>query len=279
MPFFGFGYSASSIITQSSISAGGTDSDAQAFIDAAGITDSTQQGAINQLVLDLKSYNIWTKMRAVYPIVGGTSTTHKWNLKNPLDTDAAYRLAFAAGMTHASTGMSPGGTSYASTYLVPNTALTVRNTHLSIYVRTDTAAGNKIEMGCANATTANPSMGLFAKYSSTNAVSDAYNNSTNRLSISNSDAKGYYISSRTSSTLHKLYKNGSVIGTDTNTEANNAMPNVQMLIGSFLFGASVIQGTDREIAFVTIGDGLDDTDSSNLNTSVNTFQTTLGRNI
>jgi hypothetical protein len=279
MPFFGFGFSASSIITQSSISAGGTDSDAQAFIDAAGITDSTQQSAINTLVTDLKTANIWTKMKAVYPIVGGSASSHKYNLVNPLDSDAAYRLAFAAGMTHASTGMSPGGTSYASTYLVPNTALTVRNTHLSIYVRTDTAAGNKIEMGCANATTANPSMGLFAKYSATNAVSDAYNNSTNRLSISNSDAKGYYVSSRTSSTLHKLYKNGSVIGTDTNTEANNAMPNVQMLIGSFLFGASVIQGTDREISLVTIGDGLSDADVTNITSAVTTFQTTLSRNV
>jgi len=276
MSYYGFGFGIGQVKKAGAVS---YDADAQAFFNAAGITNTTQKNAVNQLVLDFKSYNAWTKMKAVYPIVGGTSTTHKWNLKNPLDTDAAYRLAFAAGMTHASTGMSPGGTSYASTYLVPNTALTVRNTHLSIYVRTDTAAGNKIEMGCANATTANPSMGLFSKYSATNAVSDAYNNSTNRLSISNSDAKGYYVSSRTSSTLHKLYKNGSVIGTDTNTESNNAMPNVQMLIGSFLFGASVIQGTDREISLVTIGDGLTDADVTNITSAVNTFQTTLGRNI
>ena len=68
------------------------DSDAQAFITAAGITDSTQQAAITNLVIGLKNDNLWTKMKAIYPFVGGTAASHKFNLKNPLDTNAAYRL-------------------------------------------------------------------------------------------------------------------------------------------------------------------------------------------
>jgi len=39
----------------------GVDTDAQAFITAASITDSTQQSAINTLVTQLKTYGIWTK--------------------------------------------------------------------------------------------------------------------------------------------------------------------------------------------------------------------------
>ena len=57
------------------------DPDAQAFITAASITDPTQQIAINQLVVDLKGYNIWSKMKAIYPYVGGTSTSTSYNLK------------------------------------------------------------------------------------------------------------------------------------------------------------------------------------------------------
>ena len=60
------------------------DPDAQAFLTAAGITDATITSAINTLVVDLKGYNIWTKMKAVYPFVGGTAAAHKFNLKNPL---------------------------------------------------------------------------------------------------------------------------------------------------------------------------------------------------
>ncbi len=59
--------------------AGGGDADAQAFIDAAGITDATQQSAIRTLVGDLKTYSIWSKMKAIYPFCGGTASSHKWN--------------------------------------------------------------------------------------------------------------------------------------------------------------------------------------------------------
>ena len=50
----------------------GLDPDAQAFLTATGITDATISGAINTLVLNLKGFNLWSKMYAVYPFVGGT---------------------------------------------------------------------------------------------------------------------------------------------------------------------------------------------------------------
>ena len=88
----------------------GPPADAQAFITAAGITDPTQQSAIITLVTDLKGYGLWTKMKAIYPFVGGTATTHKFNLKNPLDTDGAFRLSFSGGWTHSANGALPNGT-------------------------------------------------------------------------------------------------------------------------------------------------------------------------
>jgi hypothetical protein len=68
------------------------DPDAIAFIAAAGITDLVQKAAITTLVLQLKSDAIWSKFQAIYPLVGGTAFTHKFNLINPLDTNAAFRL-------------------------------------------------------------------------------------------------------------------------------------------------------------------------------------------
>jgi hypothetical protein len=96
------------------------DADATAFITAAGITNLTQASAINTLVNDLKTYGLWTKMKALYPFVGGTATSHKFNLKDPRDLDAAFRLVFTGGWTHTSTGAKPNGTTgYANTYLNP----------------------------------------------------------------------------------------------------------------------------------------------------------------
>jgi len=45
------------------------DSDYQAFITATGITEPTQSAALETLVADLKSYGLWSKMKAVYPMV------------------------------------------------------------------------------------------------------------------------------------------------------------------------------------------------------------------
>jgi len=50
--------------------------------------------AVDTFVKGLKSNTILTKMKAIYPFIGGTAATHKWNLINPQDTDAAYRLTF-----------------------------------------------------------------------------------------------------------------------------------------------------------------------------------------
>ena len=103
----------------------GFDADAQAFITAAAITDVTQQNAINTLVVDLKGYSIWTKMKALYPFVGGTATTHKFNLKNPLDTNAAFRASFVGGITHSSTGVKGNGiNAYFDTWIIPSNLFT-----------------------------------------------------------------------------------------------------------------------------------------------------------
>jgi hypothetical protein len=67
------------------------DTDAQSFITAASLTDTTQTNAVNDLVLDLKAAGLWTKISTLYPMVGGNATSHKFNLKDPRDLDAAYR--------------------------------------------------------------------------------------------------------------------------------------------------------------------------------------------
>jgi hypothetical protein len=93
------------------------DPDAQIFITAAAITNSTQQNAINNLVIGLKADGLWSQMTAIYPFVGGTASQHKYNLKDPRDLNAAYRLTFFGGWTHDSRGITGNGTNtYADTY-------------------------------------------------------------------------------------------------------------------------------------------------------------------
>ena len=100
----------------------GGDADANAFISAVqggGDTlTATEQSAIQTLVADLKTAGVWNKCDAIYPFVGGTASAHKWNLKNPVDTDAGFRLTFTGTWTHDANGAKSDGadTNYADTY-------------------------------------------------------------------------------------------------------------------------------------------------------------------
>jgi hypothetical protein len=78
------------------------DPDALAFFTATTITDNIQKNAINQLLIDLKAAGIWIKIKAIYPMVGGNAATHNYNLKNPTDLDAAFRITFVGSWTHSS---------------------------------------------------------------------------------------------------------------------------------------------------------------------------------
>lgn len=249
----------------------GYDADAQAFITATGITDLTQKNAINQLVLDLKGYSIWTKMKALYPMVGGTATTHKYNLKNPLDTDAAFRLVFNGGGTHSANGYLPNGTNaYADTYFKPSINNLVGSSHLSYYSRT-LVNESKIEIGCYNLTNYNQiaiSFGGTTYCNPNNALTDIDVTFT-------SNSQGFFIASRTSATAVMGQRNLTQI-TNTSNEARNAF-NIYICAIN-LTGVTGYYST-KECAFASIGDGLTNTEAANYYTAVQAFQTTLSRNV
>jgi hypothetical protein len=247
-----------------------TDPDAQAFITAAAITDPTQQAAINTLVVDLKGYNIWTKMKAVYPIVGGTAATHKWNLKDPRDLDAAFRLTFATGWTHSSTGMTPNGTSaFADTFLNAQTVVNTTN-HLSYYSRTLTV-GSQVEIGVYDGSSI---------YYQIRAASNYYAGSTGGGTFTTTtDARGFWLGTKRSSNDRELYFNGASQNTITVNDTNN-LPNGTIYLGARkVLPNSVDFYSNKQCAFASIGDGLTDTEAANYYTAVQAFQTTLNRQI
>jgi len=102
----------------------GLDSDASAFIAANGTSDITEKSAINTLVTGLKSASLWTKLIAFYPFVGSTAAAHKWNLKDPRDLDAAFRIAWTGTpTTSTANGVKGDGSSVHG-----NTFITLSNT-------------------------------------------------------------------------------------------------------------------------------------------------------
>lgn len=258
---FGFNYGRSKKV-------GGYDADASAFFTAASITDSTQKSAVNQLVLDLKSYNIWTKMKAIYPVVGGSASAHAVNLKTP----GTYNLTFATGVTHASTGMTGNGTTgYANTSFTTNGYST--NNHLSSYIRTNVDEV-KVDIGAYETT---PGRALDIESRISNIAYNLNYISGNTNSYANTDSRGFYINTRTTSTNHKVYKNGTLKGTDTASGVSNFTRDIFILARNDA-GTPSLYST-KQCAFASIGDGLTDTEAANFYTAVQAYQTTLSRNV
>jgi len=117
-----------------------------AFATATAITDTTILNALNTFDLGLISNGLDTKMKAVYPFVGGTSTTHQYNFFDPRNLDVAFRLQFYGGWTHNSNGVTGSTNAYADTYLNPTINLTVTTPHVSYYNRS-TASDSGVWIG------------------------------------------------------------------------------------------------------------------------------------
>ena len=244
------------------------DADAQAFITAAGITDATQQSAINTLVVDLKAYSLWTSMKAIYPFVGGTSGTHKWNLKDPRDLDAAYRLIFNGGWTHSSTGATPNGVNgWADTKLVAQGTLSLNSTSFGVYSRTNVDRLAPSIGNLTGAATAEASLWLR----SSNLAFLRVNGGT-ASTPANTDSRGLILANRVNSTQVQIQ----IRGTQTTfTNASNSLSTNVFQLG----GVNPNFFDTKELAFAFIDDGLTSQNMTDLNTSVVAFETALSRNV
>ena len=264
-----------------------TDRDALAFLEAAQIYNTNQQRAIVNLVRSLKRVGLWSKMKAIYPFVGGTASSHKWNLKDPRDVDAAFRLSFQGGWTHSSTGAKANGTNgYANTYLSANT-MGQNSVHLSVYIR-ENISGFMADIGHVG----NSSQNYAASYIFTReGVALPTTDSFTALGLANqsnaligirtavSTSAGHTIVTRISSTLQSLYKNGLSIGTSTNTSVSPTTNVIYISALNFVASATIEYYSSRQCAFATIGDGLTDNDATNLYNIVDLYQRRLGRNV
>lgn len=249
------------------------DADAQAFITAAGLTDFTSINAINTLVIGLKAASLWTKINAIYPMAGSTSASMKFNLKNPVDTDAGFRLSWFGGWTWSATGAKPNGTTgYARTYITPTAIGATNRFAMGIYSRTQDLTINRA-WGCLIAAT-----NLFASHSF-NGANFVIGNVASNLVYPPDPSTRFHIGRRTSTTFMEAYRNGVSVG--TNTTAITALPALEMYLGARNQSGAAGTYTTQEIAFAFIAGAaaLTDTDAINLTTLVNNYQLTLGRNV
>jgi hypothetical protein len=247
----------------------GPDPDATAFLTAAGITDPTIGNAIDFLVQQLKIINIWSKIYVLYPFVGGTATTHKFNLKDPRDLDVAFRAVFNGGVTHNSAGVT--GNAINGWY---DTKFGTSLLGLAVGAATFIFAGNETNTGV--------DIGNFGG-SPNNAINLAIRsggvfggrcNSILVSNIANLTSKGFFGVNREpndSTGFYNILNNSEVFTSASFTSTSAVMYGLRLGPFEGLY-------TDRNHQTTVIATGLDATERANLRTALTTFNVTiLGR--
>jgi len=248
------------------------DADVCAFLAATGITDATIGSALNTLVGSLKSSGIWSACDAIYPFVGGTATTNKYNLKDPRDLDAAYRLAFNGNWTFSSSGANAdtnADTDYADTYWIPSAH--TNDNHAFRYMNLLRNSGC-----CYDGAGPAPYMLLGQcdqlEYFNGNSV-----NTNGGVIIA---APGWtQLANRKSAAVVDFWRSigGGVSWSQwvTNTTSVGSLPSNSYYLASIngLGG----YGSSSRMAFYSLGTQLTDTQATNYWTYVNTFNTALSR--
>jgi hypothetical protein len=253
----------------------GLDPDAVLFLANTVLTNETQIQAVNNLVLDLKANNLWDKMTAIYPFVGASGDTHKYNLKNPTQ----FTVLFEGGWNHTATGAATNGVNTrGNTQISPSAHLIQDDTHISIYARSTLGTRTSVNVDIGN----RPGGFFLAAtwYSNNFLLSDIYSN-FNRIQRSypggstSTNGLGYFIFQRTSPTSHTVYKNATLLATNS-TNTGGTLPSAQMWIGD---NGTISEWSDREYSFISFGRGFTPTEVTTLTSIIQTYQTSLSRQI
>jgi hypothetical protein len=111
---------------------GGVDPVVQTFVSStyANITDVTQIAALNYLVTALKENGLWSRIKLLYPFIGGNATSHRFNLIDP----SQYAITFTGSFVHNSSGISGTASANATaTTGFPDAAFDITNLSFGYY--------------------------------------------------------------------------------------------------------------------------------------------------
>lgn len=249
--------------------------DLQVFFQNTGITDPAITTPITVFYNTASTRSYWSKRKAFYPYVGGNANAHKYNLFNPLDTNAAFRLSFFGGWTHTAFGVQPNGiNAYADTHYIESAQNVVGRGSFGFYSRTNTGSVQTCDMGAldgANASTIFPRVTII---------------NPDRLYMSNGSVGAAFVGGQTSTI--RLYQNNRAINPEIRARINSAfvvLPEAFTGQCGFSYFISALNnvGSPQFYSARALGcsyifnDGLTDAEMIDLETDVNVLMTALGR--
>ena len=261
--------------------AGGFDPNAETFFTAAGITDLTQKDAVNQLVLDLKADSLWSLMKVIYPLVGTTSSQQSYNLVDP----TTYQMDWLGGWSFSSNGALGNGSNTQANTTIDFSTLGVglNSFALGTYNRLSVGENEGVDAGVAGVGTDSGNVRRINFYSSY--AGDVFfdpGNEDQRMRFATPGTTGFWAATRTSSSVYGIYRNGSSLSNTTSgSQSATALPTNPLTFGDINSSnpPSPTAPSSQQYALMFVSDGLTSGQISTLNTIVQTYQTTLSRQV
>jgi len=266
----------SNSITQSTSNYSYTDTDANASISAKGLTGAEQESEY-VLITGLKTISLYTKCHAIYTFKGTTSAQHKYNSKNPIDTNAAFRLTFNGNGKFSNLGYKCDGYgAYANSYFSPSSSMSLNNNGLTIVCGTNNivtgTSGNARDVGAYNSETSS----MFISPRNTSSTGQkSYSSTKYETTYTDAvDAKGILTGVRQTSSSTKLFKNG--VLKNTSVVAPGTLASNTIFIGAQNVG-SVWGVSMQRFQIVIFHEGFSDSEVSALHSVIDLSEAIAGR--
>jgi hypothetical protein len=256
------------------------DSDAAAYLGrvllSGGTLSPTISAATNTFFTTLKSTGVYTRLKAMYPFVGGTAASHAINAL----TSSQYTITWFGGMSHGVSGATGNGSNaYGRTgYL--NGSWSANSISHGFYQLTENTPLQSAEC-------------IMGGFQSAPFVQTHTNLNPNRWAIRNGpdlpgaitsantgNIDGFYINNRNSSTNYGLYRCNNLV-----VSASSTYTPGPGTVEQFLFVLSVANApfnttyANQTLSFAFIADGLTTLQMTDLYNAVQTYQTSLSRSV
>ena len=201
-----------------------------------------------------------------------------YNLKNPLDTDAAHSIVWNSTLGGWSTKgytESVNMNNYGNIKLVPATYLQQDNAHLSITIPIDYGLGAQfIDFGLFDSSGVASSFHVTPSFS-TQGMRVRLNSSVPTTLQFNSTTIGTFMGNRVNSSQIELYVDGLLV--DTETIASTGLSTLSMYIGGINENGLITVNPNRRLTFASVGNGLTAAQALAMKNAIATFNTTLNR--
>jgi hypothetical protein len=244
-----------------------------AFATATGITDTTILNALNTFDTGLISNGLDTKMKALYPFVGGTANTHKYNFMNPTN----FQITWNGGVSHSSSGVLFNGTNgYANTNFNQLSNMSLNNQGLTTY--NNLVDASSVVFGYSGIFNAGISVAHVGFINNNGNITTRMSSTGGTPLTHNVNYNGMVTGNRTLSNQEKLYKNGVLVSTSSNN--STSLQNFNYYIGALNnAGSGILYPYNVRKSLFAIHEGLTDVEASTFYNLVQAFQTSLSRQV